>query len=204
MCSLVVAWEYKLDQRFTLRESRPGVIVSSSTPLMYTTRSALGCGRSLLHRWSGSRHSRQRSILTTVGTGGWTACYGQLRRRSQPRLCRSQTALRSAAHPRLRSRTPYAGALTLWDRLGGDFMVPSDVGTGRCTDRCSSCTVPRPARAASVRRPPMESLLQLVSPAEPHHLPADEQPRGPVSFSLWGPLLGIRQRATSFCHGHSW
>ncbi len=114
------AWEYKLDQRFTVR-TETGLIAAAQPHLCTRLDPLLVAGNrcSIDGRVQGIRGNENPPPLeVAIGTVGTLSFGGEVslgyvgpRRRFDVRLARGYEP------------DPYAGALSLWDRLGGDFLI---------------------------------------------------------------------------------
>ncbi len=174
-------WEYKLDQRFTFRVET-GVIAAAQPhlctrldPLLVEGDRCSIDGR--VHGIRGNINPPPLELaagqLATVSFGGEASLgYVGPRRRFDLRLTRGYEA------------DPYAGALTLWDRLGGDFMYRpmwelAIYGSFQLMHGAQTS----PGRVS----PPSDGeLLQLVSPQN-RTIYLLMSTVG-SSFSLWGPF----------------
>ena len=175
------AWEYKLDQRFTLR-AETGLIVAAQPHLCTRLDPLLVVGDrcSIDGRVRGIRGNDNppplevaAGPLATLSFGGEVSLsYVGPRRRFDLRLTRGYEP------------DAYAGALTLWDRLGGDFVVRPKWELALY----GSLQLMHGAQTSPGRVSPPASgdLLQLVSPQN-RTIYLLMSSLG-ASHSLWGPL----------------
>ncbi len=153
------SWEYKLDQRFTLRAETG--LAAASQPHLCTRLDPLlvdGNRCSIDGRVQGIRgNTNPPPLEAAIGIVGTVTFGGEIsigyvgpRRRFDLRITRGYEP------------DPYAGALTLWDRLGGDFHIRpvwewAIYGSAQLMHGAQTS----PGR---VNPPSEDTFLQLVSP----------------------------------------
>lgn len=180
------AWEYKLDQRFTMRAetgfgiaAQPHLCVRLDPLLIAGDRCSID-GR--VHGIRGNLHPPplessigQFSTLTVAGEV--SLGYVGPRRRFDLRLARGYEP------------DPYAGALTLWDRLGGDFLYRPvwEVSLYGALQLMHGAQT-SPAR---VSQPADGPLIQVVSPQN-RTIYMLLSSLG-VGFNFWGPISAFAE-----------
>lgn len=180
------AWEYKLDQRFTVR-AETGIGIAAQPHLCVRLDPQLVAGNrcSIDGRVQGIRSNLSPPPLeSAIGqvstlTVGGEVSFGYVgpRRRVDLRLARGYEP------------DPYAGALTLWDRLGGDFLYRplwelALYGSLQLMHGAQTS----PAR---VSQPADGPLLQVVSPQNRtiYMLLSNVG----VGFNVWGPVSAFAE-----------